>query len=190
MKIYTGTGDTGMTSLFSGERVLKSHERLNAYGDLDELSSTLGLLAAQLPPGEEETVSQIYAIQSELLSMGAWLATTPDSGSACVLHEITDAPRLQLENQIDAMQEKLSPLSQFILPGGHKTAGLAHVARTMCRRAERDAVAMYASMSEAERTREIQTLMVYLNRLSDYLFVLARYCNALHETADITWPRP
>jgi cob(I)alamin adenosyltransferase len=187
MKIYTGTGDKGTTSLFSGERVSKSHDRLQAYGDLDELSSFLGILAAKISPLEIETITQIRAIQSDLLSMGAWLATTPDSRSACVLQEMTEGPRRQLEQKIDFMQEQLTSLSNFILPGGCETAAFAHVARTVCRRAERDVVSMYASMGEAERTPQIEMFLIYLNRLSDYLFVLARFCNAMHGVCDITW---
>lgn len=188
MKIYTGTGDKGTTSLFSGERVPKNHGRLHAYGDLDELSSFLGLLASKLPPRETGLVAQIQAIQSELLRMGAWLATTPDSQSACMLEEVGEISLRKLEGDIDAMQEHLAPLSRFILPGGHETAGLAHVARTMCRRAERDVVAMYSSMSEEERTPQIEVFLVYINRLSDYLFVLARFCNSLYEVGDVAWP--
>ncbi len=187
MKIYTGTGDRGTTSLFSGERVPKSHDRLKAYGDLDELSSFLGLLAARLPREEKEMVDQLQRIQGDLLRMGAWLATTPDSQSACVLTEMTDAPRRCVERSIDAMQERLQPLTQFILPGGHETAGLAHVARTVCRRAERDVVAMYSAMSEEERTPQVEEFLVYLNRLSDYLFVLARFCNVMHGVGDVLW---
>lgn len=187
MKIYTGTGDKGTTSLFSGERILKSHRRLHAYGDLDELSSVLGLLAAKISPLETETVTQIRTIQSDLLSMGAWLATTPNSRSACVLQEMTEGPRRQLEQEIDSMQERLTPLSMFILPGGHETAGLAHIARTVCRRAERDVVELYASMGEDDRTSQIDMFLVYLNRLSDYLFVLARYCNSMNDLNDVPW---
>ena len=187
MKIYTGAGDHGFTSLFSGERVPKCHARLQAYGNLDELSSFLGLLAARLPTREVQTAEQLKRIQSDLLNMGAWLATTPDSSSACVLPEVGDAPAKALEEAIDTMQEQLPPLSCFILPGGHETAGLAHVARTVCRRAERDIVAMVAAMDGGERTDQIEHFLIYLNRLSDFLFVLARTCNIMHGTADSVW---
>lgn len=187
MKIYTGTGDHGFTSLFSGERVPKCHARLEAYGDLDELSSFLGLLAAGLPAREVATAEQLKSIQSDLLNMGAWLATTPDSSSACVLPEVGDAPGKALEEAIDTMQGRLPPLSCFILPGGHETAGLAHVARTVCRRAERHVVSMVAAMDEGDRTTQIEHFLIYLNRLSDYLFVLARTCNVMHGAADRVW---
>lgn len=187
MKIYTGTGDRGYTDLFSGERVSKSHERLTAYGDLDELSSFLGLLVSVLSPREAVVIEQLKDIQSNLLKMGAWLATTPDSSSACILEEVNDSPRLELEKAIDVMQERLEPLSRFILPGGHPSAGLAHVARTVCRRAERHAVAAYSTMNDADRISQIDRLLVYLNRLSDYLFVLARCCNVTHGLKDTVW---
>lgn len=187
MKVYTGTGDRGTTGLFSGERVPKNHDRLKAYGDLDELSSFLGLLAAKLPGENREVPAQLQTIQAELLTMGAWLATTPDSQSACVLAEVTEEPRRRLEQCIDTMQERLTPLTQFILPGGHETAGLAHVARTVCRRAERNVVALYHAMGEEERTPQLEEFMVYLNRLSDYLFVLARSYNSTYGAGDVTW---
>lgn len=188
MKIYTGTGDHGYTSLFSGERVPKCHARLQAYGDLDELSSFLGLLIARLPGDDIAAAGQLKSIQSDLLNMGAWLATTPDSSSACVLPEVGDAPRQALEEAIDTMQEQLPPLTRFILPGGHETAGLAHVARTVCRRAERHVVAMVGAMDEGDRTTAIEHFLIYLNRLSDYLFVLARCCNVMHDATDSVWP--
>lgn len=184
MKIYTGTGDRGYTSLFSGERVPKHHERLQAYGDLDELSSFLGLLISALSPKETGVIRQLTDIQSNLLKMGAWLATTPDSSSACILEELSDDPRIALEKAIDSMQERLEPLNRFILPGGHESAGFAHVARTVCRRAERHAVAVY---SDEEEQPGIDRLLVYLNRLSDYLFVLARCCNVTHGFRDTVW---
>jgi len=187
MRIYTGTGDKGYTSLFSGERVLKSHDRLHAYGDLDELSSILGVVIAKMPLGERESVEQLKRIQSDLLCMGAWLATTPDASSACVLEEIPESVCTGLEQAIDVMQEKLPPLNQFILPGGHESAAFAHIARTVCRRAERHAVFMAHSMTEEEKSPQIELFMVYLNRLSDYLFVLARYCNAIHGVQDVLW---
>lgn len=187
MRIYTGTGDQGYTRLFSGERVLKSHDRLHAYGDLDELSSILGVVVAKMPPGERDSIGQLRQIQSDLLCMGAWLATTPNSTSACVLEEIPDSVYTGLERAIDAMQEKLSPLSQFILPGGHESAAFAHIARTVCRRAERHVVFMAGAMTEEEKSPQIEHLMIYLNRLSDFLFVLARYCNAIHGLPDVLW---
>ncbi len=189
MKIYTGTGDLGFTSLFSGERVPKCHHRLQAYGDLDELSSFLGLLGSKLPPGETQIIDHLKNIQSDLLQMGAWLATTPDSPSACTLQELDDSSHRALEQAIDTLQERLEPLSRFILPGGHESAGLAHVARTVCRRAERDVVAMSSVMDDREITPQIGEMVIYLNRLSDYLFVLARCCNVMHGETDIIWPR-
>jgi len=126
-------------------------------------------------------------IQSDLLNMGAWLATTPDSASACVRPEVDDAPGKALEEAFEAMQEQLPALSRFILPGGHETAGLAPVVRTVRRRAERHVVAMVATMTEGERTVQIEKFLIHLNRLSDYLFILARTCNVLHGAADSMW---
>jgi cob(I)alamin adenosyltransferase len=103
------------------------------------------------------------------------------------LEELSDSPRLELEKAIDAMQERLEPLTQFILPGGHESAGLAHVARTVCRRAERHTVAAYCAMNGENGLSQIDQLLVYLNRLSDYLFVLARCCNVTHGLRDTVW---
>ncbi|NLI82299.1 MAG: cob(I)yrinic acid a,c-diamide adenosyltransferase [Deltaproteobacteria bacterium] len=188
MRIYTGTGDQGYTSLFSGERVPKCHERLHAYGDLDELSSILGVLITKLPDSEQEIRNDLLQIQSNLLSMGAWLATTPDSTSECVLEEIPDSVHEALEHSIDILQEDLPLLTQFILPGGHESAAVAHVARTVCRRSERHVVAMMACLPEEEKPPQLEKFLIYLNRLSDYLFVLARHCNAVHGFSDVLWP--
>lgn len=185
MKIYTGTGDQGRTSLFSGERVGKHHGRVEAYGDLDELNAAIGALMAALPAAGEPLHAELLRIQSDLFHLGAWLATSPDSPASRQLKHLP-AERIQsLESAIDQMETALAPLSAFILPGGHPAAAWAHVARTVCRRAERHTVALTASLPE--QTQEPQELLIYLNRLSDYLFVLARTINRLTGVADTLW---
>jgi cob(I)alamin adenosyltransferase len=186
MKIYTGTGDKGKTSLFSGERVSKADAQIDAYGDLDELNSILGALAAHLC-AEKKLVGELQQIQSDLLQAGSWLATRPDSGAIDSLREITADQVSFLEKAIDRYEKELPELNAFILPGGHVSAVWAHVARAVCRRCERKAVSLI-DLPEIPRANEpYQRVLVYLNRLSDYLFVLARHCNYIHGVADKTW---
>ena len=186
MKIYTGTGDRGKTSLFSGERISKADARIDAYGDLDELNSILGTLAAHLS-AEENLVDELQQIQSTLFQAGAWLATRPDSTAIDSLREIAADHIRLLENAIDRYQKDLPELNTFILPGGHITAAWAHVARTVCRRCERKAVMLITQSKKTKITKPYERLMVYLNRLSDYLFVVARHCNQIHGVVDKPW---
>ncbi len=186
MRIYTGGGDRGKTSLFSGERVSKDDQRVEAYGDVDELNSVLGILAAYLHELQGELAQEIEQIQSDLLHVGAWLATTPASPSVQVLQEIAGRHQA-LEAAIDRMDQELPALTGFVLPGGHLTAGWAHVARTVCRRAERHVVRLLDGADEGKAATQLREAVVYLNRLSDYLFVLARYCNRLVGTPDALW---
>ena len=186
MKIYTGTGDKGKTSLFSGERVSKSDARIDAYGDLDELNSILGALAAHLV-SEKELVRELEQIQSDLLRAGAWLATRPDSSAIESLEEISNEQIVFLEKAIDRLEKELPILKGFILPGGHITSAWAHVARTVCRRCERKVVPLTDEARKSNAAEQYQNLLVLLNRLSDYLFVLARYCNHLHGVSDKLW---
>jgi cob(I)alamin adenosyltransferase len=185
-RIYTGTGDRGMTSLFSGERVPKSFERVDAYGDVDELNSVLGALVGALPEQISEVGEAIKQIQSDLLHIGAWLATTPQSPSSASLLEITDEQITQLEAAIDRLEGKLPTLGSFIIPGGHTSSAWAHVARTVCRRAERHVVRLILDAPDAH-TESLRGVIVFLNRLSDYLFVLARYCNLVMGVPDTLW---
>ncbi len=187
MKVYTGTGDQGITSLFSGERVAKSHTRIEANGDVDELNSVLGVLEATLSTELAHLGAEIQRIQSHLLHLGAWLATTPDSPSVELLAEIDAQAALALERAIDRMVEPLPALAGFILPGGRMAAAWAHVARTVCRRAERHVVRLLEESNEGKAGEELRKAVVYLNRLSDYLFVLARYCNWLGHVPDVAW---
>lgn len=186
MKIYTGTGDRGKTSLFSGERVSKADARINAYGDLDELNSILGALAAHLS-AEETLVAELQQIQSGLFQAGAWLATRPDTPAIDSLREISLEQIDILEKAIDRIEKDLPVLKAFILPGGHITAAWAHVARTVCRRCERKVVLLINKSTKAKAAKPYQRLLVFLNRLSDYLFVLARKCNHIHGVSDKPW---
>ncbi len=188
MKIYTGTGDRGKTSLFSGERVSKSSPRVEAYGELDELNAAIGTVAATIEVRQQALIDEIRAIQAWLLEAGAWLATTPGAAATRFLQPFTAAPARHLEAAIDRMEAVLPDLNQFILPGGHLSAALAHVARTVCRRTERRACEL-AEQGDSTVDGSVFAILVFLNRLSDYLFVLARYCNHLEGRADILWKR-
>ncbi len=188
MKIYTKTGDGGKTSLFSGERVSKTSMRIEAYGDLDELNSIIGAVTAAMGKHESEQKAVLQQIQGLLLNIGAWLATTPGADSVRFLTSFPEDSIQLLESKIDQMNELLVPLRQFVLPGGHPSAALAHVARTVCRRTERRVIAMVEREDGPEDTSEtMKEILIFLNRLSDYFFVLARYCNHLTKTLEVTW---
>lgn len=188
MKIYTGTGDRGKTSLFSGERVSKSSPRIEAYGDLDELNSVIGAVAAALDERQQSLRDELQAVQVLLLDAGAWLATTPGAASTRFLKPFTDDPAHMLETAIDRMNASLPELKHFVLPGGHLSASLAHMARTVCRRTERRAIELVEDEDgESGPTDTMRHILVFLNRLSDYLFVVARYCNHLNGQKDVLW---
>lgn len=167
MKIYTRTGDSGQTSLVGGKRVSKTHPRLEAYGTIDELSSYLGLLASLLTDHHHRQT--ILTIQQTLFSLSAILATEPES--KWQPEPLSPSHTEKLEAEIDHLQQQLPALHSFIIPGGSQAACQAHVCRTVCRRAERCILAL---------TEEIEVsadVLRYVNRLSDYLFVLARHLN-------------
>lgn len=189
MKIYTGGGDHGKTSLFSGERVFKAHARIDAYGDVDELNSMLGALAAALPVQAGAIGAQIARLQADLMKAGAWLATSPGSPSLAQIEALTAADAAALEAAIDHMDADLPPLRSFILPGGHPAAAWAHVARTVCRRAERRVVGLADATDDPARQDHYGGTLVYLNRLSDYLFVLARFLNHVTGIPERTWKK-
>ncbi len=178
MKIYTKTGDTGMTGLYGGGRVSKSAPRISAYGDIDELNALLGLAAAQ--SDQDPVKKTLKEIQSTLFVVGAQLASPKADPK---IERITNAQIEFLERQIDVITETLPPLKTFILPGGSVTASTLHLARTVCRRAERSIV--YLSTVEGEDVD--RWLITYVNRLSDFLFTLARLANQLEKIADIPW---
>jgi cob(I)alamin adenosyltransferase len=189
MKIYSGSGDRGKTSLFSGERVGKDHERIDAYGDLDELNSAIGALIAALPPQAGGLRPEIEAIQAALFHIGAWLATSPGAAAADSLPPIDPEGTPALERSIDRIDADLPLLTGFILPGGTPAAAWAHVARTVCRRAERRVVRLSAAADLKAPDDPLQLSIGYLNRLSDYLFVLARHLNRLQGIAELPWKR-
>ncbi|MCD4750436.1 MAG: cob(I)yrinic acid a,c-diamide adenosyltransferase [Thermoanaerobaculales bacterium] len=176
MKVYTKSGDDGTTSLFSGGRVTKDHDRIEAYGTIDELNSILGALLCE--PLSEGVVKRLRAVQDSLFSVGGALA---DPEEAMAQDEASWRPAV-LEEWIDEMEEDLPPLKSFILPGGSRPAAMAHMARTVCRRAERRV--MVVSRSDIGVGEGI---LPFLNRLSDVLFVLARYINARMGIADPQW---
>jgi cob(I)alamin adenosyltransferase len=187
MKVYTGTGDRGKTSLFSGERVSKHSDRIEAYGEVDELNSVIGALIASFSGDHTKLLEELHAVQSDLLRVGAWLSTTPGSQAMDQVASL-DASRVQfLEKTIDRMDGQLEPLANFILPGGHPTAAWAHLARTVCRRTERRVLRLPAGSYEGEYADQFSNILVYLNRLSDYFFVLARFCNNIVNVSDTIW---
>jgi len=188
-KIYTKTGDRGVTGLFSGERVPKNDPRVEAYGTVDELNSFLGMLKAALVEKSHQNIrDQLSEIQDILFRMGSQLSSHPDAQAAGMAPGLEPRHTGALEKYIDAMEASLEPLDIFILPAGHPAAALAHVCRTVCRRAERRAVDLGDSPGKAsEKDDQLFLIVEYLNRLSDYLFVLARYCNAIHGHKDVNW---
>jgi len=179
MKIYTKKGDAGQTALFGGARVSKSSLRVTAYGEVDELNSWVGVVRTHAP--DPAVDGELERIQSELFDLGAELARDPDSradpGSATI-----DAEAItRLEMYIDTLERDLLPLKQFVLPGGCASASFLHVARTGCRRVERTAVELAADGTVRAE------LLGYLNRLSDLLFVMARYENHVRDVQDVPW---
>ncbi len=185
MKIYTGGGDSGETRLLNGEKVSKSHVRIEAYGDVDELSSFIGALSASVSEGGCVRKEELERIQSDLLLLGSWLATPPGSDQTQRLKRL-DGDRIKfLENAIDRLQQLLPELKEFILPGGHMSSAWAHIARAVCRRAERRVVKL--RQQEESGSESINNALIYLNRLSDYLFVLGRWCNIQHRMTDTIW---
>jgi cob(I)alamin adenosyltransferase len=181
MKIYTKTGDDGLTGLFGGGRVSKDDSRVEAYGDVDELNAMLGLARAAEPMPRIDEV--VVGIQRDLFSIGALLATPNREKMQQHLTKarISDDRIAELEHAIDACDQELESLKAFILPGGTQKAAALHVARTVCRRAERRVIHL-------QREVEIpQIVVVYLNRLSDLLFTLARFANARAGAGEVTW---
>ncbi len=178
--LYTRTGDTGETSLVGGQRVAKDSLRLESYGTVDELSSQLGVVAAAQGVSDE-VKGQLQQIQNELFNIGGYLATAPgDAEPPCPSLE-GGAMIQDLEGWIDALDEQTPKIRAFVLPGGHPAAALTHVARTVCRRAERNILAL-------SRKEYVDPAVIrFVNRLSDYLFAAARYINFTNGVAEIVW---
>ena len=186
MKIYTKTGDKGTTGLWGGLRVPKDHPRVSAYGDVDELNSCLGavisLIAGSAPLAEIR--GALSRIQGELFVVGALLATPPAQAKKLgppFDQGLPPGSAVRLETEIDRLTASLKPMSKFILPGGGPAGAGLHLARTVCRRAERSAV----RLSSAEKIPD--GLVIYLNRLSDYLFTAARWVNARQKRPETQW---
>ena len=179
--IYTRTGDKGKTSLVGGARVKKTHVRLEAYGTVDELNSQLGLLYTYLT--EEGDKKLILWVQHKLFSVGSYLATDQSNTALRIESQIADEDIHRLENAIDEADASLPPLKAFVIPGGSRGSAVCQVCRTVCRRAERRILTM------AEEHEVTKNVSAFVNRLSDYLFVLARKMNLLAETDEIYWDK-
>lgn len=183
--LYTRTGDLGTTSLVTGDRVSKSHPRLEAYGTIDELNAWIGVLTTDpgIPSSQLPLLSQV---QHRLFDLGAYLATPCDNDAIMPqIDSLGQAAISSLEHEIDHLDDAVPPLNRFVLPGGTRLAAWIHVARTVCRRAERHMVAL-AGMPDAYVD---PTALRYVNRLSDYLFVLSRYVNFTTGTPEIFWEK-
>lgn len=178
MKIYTRKGDEGQTSLIGGTRVSKSHIRIEAYGTVDELNSYIGWLRDL--SGEAVNPATLIEIQDRLFTIGSLLASDPET-SKMKLPELKEEDVLFLENEMDSLDRNLPEMKSFILPGGHQSSSCAHVARCVCRRAERSVVLL----SENDTVNPL--VVKYLNRLSDYLFVLSRHLSAFYKAIETPW---
>jgi cob(I)alamin adenosyltransferase len=185
-KIYTKTGDKGMTALIGGTKVPKSSARIEAYGTVDELNSFIGLLMDQLilAPGPlpAETTPFLREIQDRLFTIGSSLACDPEKEPGLKIPDLREEDVQKVEAEIDRMTAVLPPMKSFLLPGGHVAVSTAHVARCVCRRAERGCVRLHEEQLFVE-----PLVLRYLNRLSDYLFVLARYAAHLLQVSEIPW---
>lgn len=179
MKIYTKTGDTGETSLFGGKRLSKAHIRIDAYGTIDELNAHIGLINDLSNDKTDKNI--LFQIQNKLFTIGSLLASNPEKEKSAFIPDILEEDITMLENEIDAINELVEPLQHFILPGGHQTISHVHIARCVCRRAERIIVAL----SELEKVDE--RIIIYINRLSDYLFVYARKMAKFLMIEELKW---
>lgn len=179
--VYTRTGDKGMTSLVGGNRVSKTHVRLEAYGTVDELNSQLGLLHTYLTDEEDRRI--VLWVQNKLFSVGSYLATDQENTTLRMESRIADEDILRLERAIDEADALLPPLKAFVIPGGSRGSAICQVCRTVCRRAERRILAMSETCEVEDK------VSAFVNRLSDYLFVLARKLNLLAQTDEIYWDK-
>jgi cob(I)alamin adenosyltransferase len=180
LKIYTKTGDKGTTSLIGGTKVAKSHLRIEAYGTVDELNSYTGLCKDLLTDPQGQKI--LAEVQDRLFTLAASLACDPDKEPRLRIPDLKEPDVTLLEKEIDRMEESIPPMKSFIVPGGHPTVSQLHVARCICRRAERCCVRLELESLEVE-----PIIIKYLNRLSDYLFVLARYTGHQLKVAEIPW---
>jgi cob(I)alamin adenosyltransferase len=180
LKIYTKTGDKGTTSLIGGTKVPKSHLRIEAYGTVDELNSYIGLCRDLLKNKKSRKV--LLEIQDRLFTMGSSLACDPEKETKMKIPDLEEEDITLLEKEIDRMDEIIPPMKNFILPGGDKSVSALHIARCVCRRAERCCVRLESEGGETELI-----IIKYLNRLSDYLFVLARFTGYQLKVKEIPW---
>lgn len=180
LKIYTKTGDKGTTSLIGGTKVSKSHLRIEAYGTVDELNSYIGLCRDLLE--EKKSRATLLEIQDRLFTIGSSLACDPIKEPKIRIPDLKEKDITFLESEIDRMHDTLPPMKSFILPGGHVISSQLHIARCVCRRAERCCVRLEVESLEVE-----PVILKYLNRLSDYLFVLARYVAHQSKAEEIPW---
>ena len=178
--IYTGGGDKGRTSLVGGFRVPKTHPRLEAYGTIDELNSFIGLLIEEVE--DEDTCELLLFIQSKLFTLGSYLATDPTKTEYRIESRITEESIRRIEDVIDLIDGGLPKMTAFVLPGGSRSAALAHVCRTVCRRAERNIYHVAEVVGEIE-----EPVLMFMNRLSDLLFVIARRECVLKKGEEIFW---
>lgn len=180
IKIYTKTGDKGITSLIGGTKVPKSHLRIESYGTIDELNSWIGLLNDQFNIKHENIL--LKEIQDRLFTIGSSLACDPEKEPKLKIPDLGESDILLLEKEMDKLNSKLPEMKSFLIPGGHPAVSSAHIARCICRRAERLAVALQ------QHNMFVDPLVIkYLNRLSDYLFVLARYIGKHLKVKEIPW---
>lgn len=179
-KIYTKTGDKGKTSLIGGTKVLKSHRRIDAYGTTDELNSFVGLSLDYLNSFLIDNV--LAEVQDRLFTIGSALACDPEKETKLKIPDLHEEDVTLLEKEIDKMTAELPPMKSFILPGGHVAVSTLHVARCVCRRAERLCVGLQKKNDEVD-----PLIIIYLNRLSDYLFVLARFAAKKLSVEEIPW---
>lgn len=180
LKIYTKTGDKGTTSLIGGTKVSKSHIRIESYGTVDELNSWIGVVSDHVD--DAPTKQMLKEVQDRLFTIGSSLATDPEKEPKFALPDLHEEDITLLEKEMDRMNEELPEMKSFVLPGGSAVVSFAHVARCVCRRAERLCVAMQ------EEDMKVEGLVIkYLNRLSDYLFVAARYAGHLQNAEEIKW---
>lgn len=179
-KIYTKTGDMGKTSLIGGTKVAKSHLRIDSYGTIDELNAHIGLVNDMI--NETGTNTMLHEIQDRLFTIGSSLACDPDKETLMKIPDLEEKDIENLEREIDKMNDVLPEMKSFILPGGHITVSNIHIARCICRRAERICVQLQ------EHGMFVEPLVIkYLNRLSDYLFVLSRFIGQLLNITEIPW---
>jgi cob(I)alamin adenosyltransferase len=179
-KIYTKTGDKGKTSLIGGTKVLKSDLRIEAYGTIDELNSWIGYIIDYI--NDFSANQMLNEVQDRLFTIGSSLACDPKKEAKLSIPDLRETDVKRLEMEMDAIAETLPEMKHFILPGGHSSVSVTHIARCVCRRAERCCVRLLSQEGYVE-----PLILKYLNRLSDYLFILARYLSKMHNSQEIAW---